>query len=296
MATLKWQPCVFGYALAERVLPSSIELRLLEMQRKLSAIAEIPKILSSTLATVSQSFGSLSCEEELYRRKCSYDEDALDYELNEEEEEEEESSEEEQEQEQLQLEHLKSKSVRDGTPESDYASEANYAVNGTHDEQEQEEEEEEGSEQEEEQLETVYYVRLPAACVAADSEDEAGQEELESVMDAEHSNSDSDDFLSTSYTWNLRNVPKLRINDATSVRNLTLSPQLKPETHNAIDISKVRAATPTPQPGPREAQVTSVPAAVASASPTSQKVKQSMRRLIRDAYDIVAFAAALQAG
>lgn len=288
------------------MLPSSIELRLLEMQRKLSAIAEIPKILSSTLATVSQSFGSLSCEEELYRRKCSYDEDALDYELNEgEEEDEEESSEEEQQPElQLQLEHFKSKCERDGTPESDYASEANYAVNGTHDEQEEEEEEEEeGSEQEEEQLETVYYVRLPAACVAADSDDEARrQQQLESVTDAEDSNSDSDDFLSTSYTWNLRNVPKLRINDATtSVRNLTLSPQLKPETHNAIDISKVRAATPTPTPTPqpeqREAQVTSgQPAAVASASCTSQKVKQSMRRLIRDAYDIVAFAAALQAG
>lgn len=281
------------------MLPSSIELRLLEMQRKLSAIAEIPKILSSTLATVSQSFGSLSCEEELYRRKCSYDEDALDYELNEEEEEdEEESSEEEQQAElQLQLEHFKSKSVRDGTPESDYASEANYAVNGTHDEQE--EEEVDASEQEEEQLETVYYVRLPAACVAADSDDEARrQEQLESVTDAE--DSDSDDFLSTSYTWNLRNVPKLRINDATtSVRNSTLSPQLKPETHNAIDISKVRAATPTPTPQPeqREAQVTSgQPAAVASACSTSQKVKQSMRRLIRDAYDIVAFAAALQAG
>lgn len=287
------------------MLPSSIELRLLEMQRKLSAIAEIPKILSSTLATVSQSFGSLSCEEELYRRKCSYDEDALDYELNEgdetdeEEEEQEEQDERQQAELQLQLEHFKSKSVRDGTPESDYASEANYAVNGTHDEQE--EEEEDASEQEEEQLETVYYVRLPAACVAAGSDDEARrQEQLESVTDAE--DSDSDDFLSTSYTWNLRNVPKLRINDATtSVRNLTLSPQLKPETHNAIDISKVRAATPTPTHTPqleqREAQVTSgQPAAVASACSTSQKVKQSMRRLIRDAYDIVAFAAALQAG
>lgn len=277
------------------MLPSSIELRLLEMQRKLSAIAEIPKILSSTLATVSQSFGSLSCEEELYRRKCSYDEDALDYELNEEDETDEEEEEEQEQQGeqaelQLQLEHFKSKCERDGTPESDYASEANYAVNGTHDEQE-----------EEEQLETVYYVRLPAACVAAGSDDEARrQEQLESVTDAE--DSDSDDFLSTSYTWNLRNVPKLRINDATtSVRNLTLSPQLKPETHNAIDISKVRAATPTPTPTPhpeqREAQVTSgQPAAVASACSTSQKVKQSMRRLIRDAYDIVAFAAALQAG
>lgn len=75
---------------AGRVLPSSIELRLLEMQRKLSAIAEIPKILSSTLATVSQSFGTMDSEfqfesqsesESVLKRKCSYDEDALDYEL-----------------------------------------------------------------------------------------------------------------------------------------------------------------------------------------------------------------------
>ncbi|KAL7723039.1 hypothetical protein ACLKA6_010515, partial [Drosophila palustris] len=56
------------------------------------------------------------------------------------------------------------------------------------------------------------------------------------------------DFLSTTYTWNLRNVPKLSINDAEGVCNLTLSPQqeLELEQHNAIDTSKVRAATPTP--------------------------------------------------
>lgn len=293
------------------MLPSSIELRLLEMQRKLSAIAEIPKILSSTLASVSQSFGSLSCEEELYRRKCSYDEDALDYELNEQDETEEEEQEQEQEREQAELQHFESKSAREGTPESDYASEANYAVNGTRDEHDENSEGETGEEQEQEQLEelddeleTVYYVRLPAACVTADSADEERQEESETDADAAD---DDSDFLSTSYTWNLRNVPKLRINDATSARNLTLSPQL-----NAIDISKVRAATPTPtptpQPVPSEAQVSGVPAAAASSShscsaadtsPTSQKVKLSMRRLIRGSptsYDIVALAAALQAG
>lgn len=267
------------------MLPSSIELRLLEMQRKLSAIAEIPKILSSTLATVSQSFGSLSCEEELYRRKCSYDEDALDYELNEEAETEEED-EEEREVEELQ-QHFKSKPVKEATPESDYASEANYAANGLRDEHdndsgaEEEEELEEDEETEEEEQKTVYYLRLPAACVAADSDEEEQQQEEDEELpqsDADAAEDDSD-FLSTSYTWNPRNVPKLRINDAASACNLTQ--QL--ETHNAIDISKVRAATPTPTPTPTptavaaEAQVSSVP--VISANPNSasstasQKVK-----------------------
>lgn len=275
------------------MLPSSIELRLLEMQRKLSAIAEIPKILSSTLATVSQSFGSLSCEEELYRRKCSYDEDALDYELNEEAETEEEEEQEEMgelEQRQLQ-QHFKSKPVKEATPESDYASEANYAANGLRDEhdndsgaEEEEEELEEDDETEEgEEQKTVYYLRLPAACVAADSDEEEQQQQQEEDEELPQSDADAadddSDFLSTSYTWNPRNVPKLRINDAASACNLTQ--QL--EAHNAIDISKVRAATPTPTPTPTptavaaEAQVSSVP--VISANPNSasstasQKVK-----------------------
>ncbi|XP_036332619.1 nucleolin-like [Rhagoletis pomonella] len=125
---------------------ASIEARLREMQRKLSEIAEIPKILSSTLATVSQTFEILKpndlqqqqllqqCQQQ---RKYSYDEDALDYELsgastverlklkakgkakanaaaktaftlNE-----------------VRLEHL----PKDATPESDYASEGNYESN-----------------------------------------------------------------------------------------------------------------------------------------------------------------------
>ncbi|XP_004536001.2 transcription initiation factor TFIID subunit 11 isoform X2 [Ceratitis capitata] len=62
---------------------ASIEARLREMQRKLSEIAEIPKILSSTLATVSQTFEKLNPSElKQQYRKHSYDEDALDYELS----------------------------------------------------------------------------------------------------------------------------------------------------------------------------------------------------------------------
>ncbi|XP_058987074.1 nucleolar transcription factor 1 isoform X2 [Musca domestica] len=76
---------------------ASIEARLRAMQRKLSEIAEIPKILSSTLATVSQTFEKLNLtgmppnpnytagdiyQQHLQRRKLSYDEDAFDYELS----------------------------------------------------------------------------------------------------------------------------------------------------------------------------------------------------------------------
>ncbi|XP_030558099.1 uncharacterized protein LOC115760759 isoform X1 [Drosophila novamexicana] len=249
-----------------RVLPSSIELRLLEMQRKLSAIAEIPKILSSTLATVSQSFGSLSAEEEQQQqlshmqRKFSYDEDALDYELLEQlasgDEETEEEAEEDEEGEDAEQEddlgqvpddedddelvsECLAKQLKDLTPESDYASEVNYATN--------EPDNDNANDKDQVQMEndddlaahkTVYYMKLPAVASASSSEEEDDDE-------------DDSDFLSTTYTWNLRYVPKLRINegDVDAATDLTLSPQLELP-GNAIDTSKVRAATPTPTPMP----------------------------------------------
>ncbi|XP_034478356.1 uncharacterized protein LOC117784663 isoform X3 [Drosophila innubila] len=253
-----------------RVLPSSIELRLLEMQRKLSAIAEIPKILSSTLATVSQSFGTMDCEvdyesESVYKRKCSYDEDALDYELLEQLESEcvSEGDEEDEDdlvqvQDELALKQFESKPLKDATPESDYASEANYATNETSDEPDNDKEHENEDEDEDEHKHEdrqIYYIKLPAGGdinqeAKADalniSSDDEDVDEDDADVDAEADDNDSD-FLSTTYTWNLRNVPKLRVNDAEGVCNLTLSPQLEPE-HNAIDTSKVRAATPTPTP------------------------------------------------
>nr|XP_036219413.1 serine-aspartate repeat-containing protein F-like isoform X4 [Bactrocera oleae]XP_036219414.1 serine-aspartate repeat-containing protein F-like isoform X4 [Bactrocera oleae]XP_036219415.1 serine-aspartate repeat-containing protein F-like isoform X4 [Bactrocera oleae]XP_036219416.1 serine-aspartate repeat-containing protein F-like isoform X4 [Bactrocera oleae]XP_036219417.1 serine-aspartate repeat-containing protein F-like isoform X4 [Bactrocera oleae]XP_036219418.1 serine-aspartate repeat-c len=111
---------------------ASIEARLREMQRKLSEIAEIPKILSSTLATESQTFEKLNPSDLQQYRKHSYDEDALDYELS-----------------GANAEHrlkLKAKGkanvktaepfggakmylAKDSTPESDYASEGNYESN-----------------------------------------------------------------------------------------------------------------------------------------------------------------------
>ncbi|XP_049309194.1 serine-aspartate repeat-containing protein F isoform X3 [Bactrocera dorsalis] len=111
---------------------ASIEARLREMQRKLSEIAEIPKILSSTLATVSQTFEKLNPSDLQQHRKHSYDEDALDYELS--------GANAEQ---RLKLK-AKGKAnaktaepfggakmylAKDSTPESDYASEGNYESN-----------------------------------------------------------------------------------------------------------------------------------------------------------------------
>ncbi|KAH8297482.1 hypothetical protein KR044_012738 [Drosophila immigrans] len=308
-----------------RVLPSAIELRLLEMQRKLSAIAEIPKILSSTLATVSQSFDSLEAEVN-YKRKCSYDEDALDYELLEQPESECESEldepdddgDEEDDLVQVQddyddqgddasglaVKKFKSKPVKDATPESDYASEANYATNETSDEPDNDNDDEADEK-------AVYYLKLPAMpagpdtdttvteitakatstattkatakprgdianisseCDSSDEDEDADEDDEVAVED----NNDSD-FLSTTYTWNLRNVPKLRINDAEGVCNLTLSPQL--EQHNTIDTSKVRAATPTPAAASQLSM--EAPPTTSTSATESQSQSQSQKLLFK---------------
>ncbi|KAH8401457.1 hypothetical protein KR009_005547 [Drosophila setifemur] len=241
-----------------RIRASSIEMRLLEMQRKLSAIAEIPKILSSTLATVSQSFGRLDEEEideEAYvQRKFSYDEDALDYELRDEERLDDTDSDEDDLVQVLdEVEDQdgdgdgairggkQSKLLKDVTPESDYASEANYPANEASDDAESDDEA--GS--------AVYFIKLPTATAEA----EAFAEESSFASPSE--DEDDSDFLSTTYTWNLRNVPKLRINDAEAEGELTLGHQKKEEQKEAMEEehhyhlepeqSKVRPATPTPQ-------------------------------------------------
>ncbi|EDW01765.1 GH21624 [Drosophila grimshawi] len=234
-------------------------MRLLEMQRKLSAIAEIPKILSSTLATVSQSFGS---EEMLYmQRKCSYDEDALDYELMEQldsadeidTEQEDDLVQVQDDDEDKSLLECESKQLKDLTPESDYASEVNYMTIKLSDEPDNDSGKDGGADDEEEQDEddlpahqSVYYIKLPAV-----SADQVGalnisfsDDENENVEhEIENENENDSDFLSTTYTWNLRNVPKLSVSDAVGVCDLTLSPQLEAPSHNADDTSKVRLAT-----------------------------------------------------
>ncbi|KAH8285699.1 hypothetical protein KR054_012607 [Drosophila jambulina] len=249
-----------------RIRASSIEMRLLEMQRKLSAIAEIPKILTSTLATVSQSFGRMSeseadedAEEAYVQRKFSYDEDALDFELRRDDGEqpadtdsdeddlvqvEEEEDDEDEEDSAADAEGVKqSKLLKDVTPESDYASEANYPSNEASDDTATEDELEEASD-------AVYFIKLPEALPSEDDEEQ----------DDEDEDSDSD-FLSTTYTWNLRNVPKVRINDAEPDGELTLGHQTKElveqeqckehgqekKKEQLEEQSKVRPATPTPQ-------------------------------------------------
>ncbi|XP_039482535.1 uncharacterized protein LOC120445937 isoform X1 [Drosophila santomea] len=240
-----------------RIRASSIEMRLLEMQRKLSAIAEIPKILCSTLATVSQNFGRMSEsevdeEEEAYvQRKFSYDEDALDFELRNGGQAGDTDSDGEdlvlvQEEE---AEHVdvpkgarQSKLLKDVTPESDYASEANYPANEASDDTESGDEDDPGS--------TVYFMKLPATPAA------------DTYSSTEDEDEDDSDFLNTTYTWNLRNVPKLRINDAEAEGELTLGtqarevprqeqPQAKEPCLEAEPV-KVRPATPTPKAPPQE--------------------------------------------
>nr|XP_016943519.1 uncharacterized protein LOC108019922 isoform X3 [Drosophila suzukii] len=239
-----------------RIRASSIEMRLLEMQRKLSAIAEIPRILCSTLATVSQSFGRMSDsevdeDEEAYvQRKFSYDEDALDFELRNgdqagdiesDEDDLVQVQEDDDEQEDVSKGGRQSKLLKDVTPESDYASEANYPVNEASDDTESDDEEEPAS--------TVYFMRLPAA----PAEDTYSSTEDE----------DDSDFLNTTYTWNLRNVPKLRINDAEAEGELAVGhqtkempqekqlrekePFLEKDPFLEPEPPKVRPATPTPQ-------------------------------------------------
>ncbi|XP_015039048.2 uncharacterized protein [Drosophila pseudoobscura] len=247
-----------------RLLASSIEMRLLEMQRKLSAIAEIPKILSSTLATVSQSFGRMSEEEAkaqaaaYIQRKCSYDEDALDYELRDGGDEDvlgdtdidtDTHSVDSDEDDLVQVQDglKQSKLLKDVTPESDYASEANYPANegsDASDDSEAESESDDGGAT----GNAVFFMKLPAALV----------EDATSYPSSSSETDDGGDFLSTTYTWNLRNIPTLRINDdeAETDAELTLSPQQQPlqkeEQKSMADTSNVRPATPTPQAPPQE--------------------------------------------
>ncbi|EDW79800.1 uncharacterized protein Dwil_GK17981 [Drosophila willistoni] len=246
-------------------MANSIELSLWEMQCKLSAIAEIPKILASTLATVSQSYENV-------QRKCSYDEDALDYELIKEEDEEDEEDDEKHdlvddesesdtdtdiENKMNEVEQSKLL-VKDVTPESDYASEANYATNEPSDESNDDEDnvEDEDEDEDEDDGKAVYFLKLPAASSQAD-------EENETDTDTDNSSTDSD-FLSTTYTWNLRNAPKLRINDdnndddsdndddeAKEVEHNELKRQEQYQHQELYEKPAIRPATPTPTPTPQ---------------------------------------------
>ncbi|XP_046810726.1 protein PFC0760c isoform X2 [Lucilia cuprina] len=238
---------------------STIEKRLQDLQRKLSEIAEIPKILSSTLATVSQTFDKLTttlppsgssahCRHHFQsgndyccphlggneqRRKLSYDEDVYDFELSDEAEAEKEDF--DVKEAYLQLKryaasrHRKSKDV---TPESDYASENNYQpneidykdidndgddndvinddynyddnANNTNDEDNNDDYSEKSCDMYEEF--NLSMLKIPLGHVNEESD-------IEEYDEDNDDGDDEEDFLTTTFTWNLRNKPKLQIND-----------------------------------------------------------------------------------
>jgi len=114
--------------------------------------------------------------------------------------------------------------------------------------------------------------KADALNIISDDEDD---DDDENDADVEAEDNDSD-FLSTTYTWNLRNVPKLRVNDADGVCNLTLSPQLESEPeHNAIDTSKVPmpTLTSTTQLSMEAPPTTTATTTMTTVESPSQKVK-----------------------
>ncbi|XP_068147688.1 aspartic and glutamic acid-rich protein [Drosophila tropicalis] len=219
----------------------------------------------------------LSQNYENVQRKFSYDEDALDYELiKEEEEEEEEEDEEHEAKHDLVDDESESDTdtdienkvneveqskllVKDVTPESDYASEANYATNEPSDESNDDVDDEEDEDEDEDDAKAVYFLKLPAASSQAD-------EENETDTDTDNSSTDSD-FLSTTYTWNLRNAPKLRINDDNNddendndddgdeakeeEEDNELKRQQQYKHQESYEKPAIRPATPTPTPTPQ---------------------------------------------
>ncbi|XP_065368902.1 RNA polymerase-associated protein LEO1-like, partial [Calliphora vicina] len=249
---------------------STIEKRLQDLQRKLSEIAEIPKILSSTLATVSQTFDKLTttlpppiapthCRHHFpsgneycphfygneQRRKLSYDEDVYDFELSDEADGVDAVDEDfDAKQAYLQLKryaakHRKSKDV---TPESDYASESNYQPNDTDcKDQTDLASANDGDDNDVTDDDYNYDDNDNAAVTTSNDEDDDSEKSCDmyeefnlSVLkiplghvndeydikeyadddDDEKDSADDEDFLTTTFTWNLRNKPKLQITDS----------------------------------------------------------------------------------
>lgn len=261
------------------------------MQRKLSEIAEIPKILSSTLTTVSQTFDKLAnsvppptitpnhsrqhsqngndyCPYfygNEQKRKLSYDEDVYDYELSDEtegggeeggERGEDEMSVEEVEEfdakeayQQLKRYAARQRRSKEETPESDYASESNYQEN-QHDNKNQndmtsdndvDDNDDDDEVKDYDENDDDYYCNdnTTTKTIIKDEDDDDNEKSCDlyeefnmSVLKipSDHANSESDteefeegvddnndddadeDFLTTTFTWNLSNKPKLQIN------------------------------------------------------------------------------------
>uniref|UniRef100_A0A1I8Q0V8 Uncharacterized protein n=1 Tax=Stomoxys calcitrans TaxID=35570 RepID=A0A1I8Q0V8_STOCA len=224
------------------------------MQRKLSEIAEIPKILSSTLATVSQTFEKLQLNgvvpkpnyltNELYqqKRKLSYDEDAYDYELSDEEGDGEDANDNDDLREnfnareaylRLKQHVARQRRSKEVTPESDYASENNYSLDGNEQQgvgqvkEYDDKGEEEGGygddDEDDESNADDVYEKFNLSYFLKSQGHEMKADETESDGDGE--NDDDDDFLTTTFTWSMPNKSKLRLNDNNSTDTSAHVPQ-----------------------------------------------------------------------
>lgn len=191
---------------------ASIEARLKEMQRKLSEIAEIPKILSSTLATVSQTFDKLTNATQQQKRKFSYDEDAYDYELSDNDDNDDDNVEKyDANKAYLELkQHISQHHLRqskDSTPESDYASEngdgLTYSIITDNS----------SSGEEEDNLQLCAdYVKNEKEEFNTNSKANDEHREYHQRHDGGNE-SDEDDFLTTTFTWHLRNLRKSELTE-----------------------------------------------------------------------------------
>lgn len=224
------------------------------MQRKLSEIAEIPKILSSTLVTVSQTFEKLNLNgmpsngnyktsgNEVYqllqKRKLSYDEDAYDYELSDEEDGDDVDKMDEEfnaREAYIRLrQHVaaKQRKSKEVTPESDYVSENNYSINGSGGDMEaspdNDDEDEEDDDDDDEKANS--FISNDDSCEKFDlrcfltplAHGRTDDTKAENVDDDD----DEDDFLTTTFTWNLPNKSKLQRNS----NDFTDSPTHVPQT------------------------------------------------------------------
>ncbi|KAL9916930.1 uncharacterized protein LOC119642173 isoform X1 [Glossina fuscipes] len=191
---------------------ASIEARLKEMQRKLSEIAEIPKILSSTLATVSQTFDKLTNATQQQKRKFSYDEDAYDYELSYNDDNNDDNVEKYDAnkaylelKQRISQHHLRQS--KDSTPESDYASEngdgLTYSIIRDNN----------SSAEEEDNFHLCEnYVKNEKEEFNTNSNANVEHREYHRHHD-DGDESDEDDFLTTTFTWHMRNLRKSELTE-----------------------------------------------------------------------------------
>ncbi|KAI9576592.1 hypothetical protein GQX74_010574 [Glossina fuscipes] len=195
-----------------RIMLASIEARLKEMQRKLSEIAEIPKILSSTLATVSQTFDKLTNATQQQKRKFSYDEDAYDYELSYNDDNNDDNVEKYDAnkaylelKQRISQHHLRQS--KDSTPESDYASEngdgLTYSIIRDNN----------SSAEEEDNFHLCEnYVKNEKEEFNTNSNANVEHREYHRHHD-DGDESDEDDFLTTTFTWHMRNLRKSELTE-----------------------------------------------------------------------------------